>query len=286
MAEAVPAVFPCPAVSWQYWGLYVHDKYSSVQPLLPGGHRECSWWHQASCMLKTAIAEAQEGMCCQVFFLFHAMNKMPAAEIKLILLCEWELGVHSLWSCSFCRALKSDTRSWGTLSLHTPALDTGVPLNTLNISSEYPESLSTSLLVMVMPLSAPRRWGSEKSAESWPFSVLRCTEKGSAYWLYHPSVVLLTRDISANNKSRSLACQNPLFTTSSFKKNRIILDPFLKIPLPEGELAFSVFRNVQQMRLILCRFSYDQKKTQKAIHYFCLLWKSRTVISDSCMSSC
>lgn len=181
-----------------------------------GGHRECSWWHQASCMLKTAIAEAQEGMCCQVFFLFHAMNKMPAAEIKLILLCEWELGVHSLWSCSFCRALKSDSRSWGTLSLHTPALDTGVPLNTLNISSEYPESLLTSLLVMVMPLSAPRRWGSEKSAESWPFSVIRCTEKGSAYWLYHPSVVLLTRDISANNKSRSLACQNPLFTTSSF----------------------------------------------------------------------
>lgn len=86
MAEAVPAVFPCPAVSWQYWGLYVHDKCSSVQPLLPGGHRECSWWHQASCMLKTAIAEAQEGMCCQIFFLFHAMNKMPAAEIKLILL--------------------------------------------------------------------------------------------------------------------------------------------------------------------------------------------------------
>lgn len=80
--------------------------------------------------------------------------------------CKWSwvrAQLHSLCSYSFCTALKSDTRSWGTLSLHTPAVDTGVPLNTLNISSEYPESLLTPLLIMLVPLSAPHRWGSEVS---------------------------------------------------------------------------------------------------------------------------
>lgn len=80
------------------------------------------------------------------------------------------------------------------------------------------------------------------------------------------------------NQAPWLASRAPLFTALSFKNVGIILGPFLKIPLPKRQLALSFFRNLQQRRLLLCRFSHDQKKPQKAIHYFCPLWKSRWIL--------
>lgn len=98
----------------------------------------------------------------------------------------------------------------------------------------------------------------------------------SAWCLCIPELSLsLVTSLPITNQGPWLAIREPLFTTATFKNVRIILGPFVKIPLPKRELALSVFRNVEQRRLILCRFSCDQNKPQKATHYFCPLWKSR-----------
>lgn len=101
--------------------------------------------------------------------------------------------------------------------------------------------------------------------------MIGCKEKESACCLSYS----LVTSLPITNQGPWLASREPLFTAPSFKNVRIILVPFLKIPLLKRELALSVFRDVEQRRLILCRFSYDQNKPQKAIHYFCPLWKPR-----------
>lgn len=78
----------------------------------------------------------------------------------------------------------------------------------------------------------------------------------------------LATSLPITNQGPWLASRDPLFTTSSFKNVRIMLGPFLEIPLPMKEIALSAFRNVQQRRLVSGRFSFDQKKSSEGHSLF------------------